>query len=222
MRNMLNANPLLLYENSAHVVWDPVCRRRTRCSTWGSCCVLRAWRCQSCPRRGARVVPALLVHRAHVLLQVARLRARVCAVGACVVPALLVHHEHVHRQAAFLRKRSGAVGAHVVPALLVHRAHVCLQVARPSERSGAVVGARVVPALLVHRAHVLRQAARLPERGGAVGARVVPALLVHRAHVHVAVVGPTEGTVAAWAGVFVPGRVPERRFAILHLHSAVC
>ena len=78
----------------------------------------------------------------------------------------------------------------------------------------------VLHVIRVLHARVLRQVlARLPERSGAVGARVVLALLVHRAHVHVAVVGPTEGTVAAWAGVFVPGRVPERRFAILHLHQ---
>ena len=40
-----------------------------------------------------------------------------------MVPALLVHRAHVLRQVARLAKRSGAVGPRVVLALLVHRAY---------------------------------------------------------------------------------------------------
>ena len=41
-----------------------------------------------------------------------------------MVPALLVHHAHVRRQEACLRERSVVVEARVIPALLVYRANV--------------------------------------------------------------------------------------------------
>ena len=61
-----------------------------------------------------------------------------------MVPALLVHRAYMRPQVARLPKRVGAVRALVVPALLVHQAHMPLQVTRVFERSGAV-GARVRP-----------------------------------------------------------------------------
>jgi hypothetical protein len=78
-----------------------------------------------------------------------------------VVSALLVHRAHMHPQMARLPERSVALRARAVSALLVHRANMPPQSARLPERSVAL-RARVVSALLVHRAHMLPQMARLP------------------------------------------------------------
>ena len=61
-----------------------------------------------------------LLDQPYVRRQAARLAEHSVTVGARVVPALLVHRVHVPRQMARLPERSGAVGARVVPALL-HR-----------------------------------------------------------------------------------------------------
>ena len=71
------------------------------------------------------------------------------AVGARVVPALLVHRVHVPRQAARLGERSGAVGARVVLALLVHRAHVRRQVAGMDEGAVAPFTMVGLPKILI-------------------------------------------------------------------------
>ena len=90
---------------------------------------------------------------------------------ARVVSALLVYRAHMRPQSARLPKRSVALRARVVSALLVHRAHVPAQIS-DDPGLVVTLRASVVLALLVHRAHVIRQAARLAERSGAVGAQV--------------------------------------------------
>ena len=63
----------------------------------------------------ARVIPALLMHRAHMPRQVARRLERIGAVAARVVPALLMHRAHMNRQVACIRERTGAVATCVRP-----------------------------------------------------------------------------------------------------------
>ena len=123
-------------------------------------------------RSRARVVSALLVHRAHMLPQIARLPERSVAVRARVVSALLVHHAYMLPQIARQPKHSIALRARVVSALLVHRAHMHPQSARTPKRSVAL-RARVVFALLVHRAHMRLKTARCSKRSVALRARVV-------------------------------------------------
>ena len=72
---------------------------------------------------------------------------------ARVVLALLVHRAYVLRQIARRAERSGAVGARVVLALLVHRAHVQITLARTGEgaiAARASVRALVCLGLLHH------------------------------------------------------------------------
>ena len=57
----------------------------------------------------ALVVAALLVHRAHMRLQVARRREGLRAHGALVVAALLVHLVHMPLQGVLPRKALGAL-----------------------------------------------------------------------------------------------------------------
>ena len=61
----------------------------------------------------ARVVSALLVHRAHMSAQIAHLPERSVAQRARVVSALLVHHTHVKPQIARLPGLEVALRARV-------------------------------------------------------------------------------------------------------------
>ena len=100
----------------------PPCRRP--CDTTAAECVRpNPW------RRVARLLFALIVHRAHMRPQLARLPKRSFALRARVVFALLVHHAHMLPQIVRLPKRSVALRARVVSALLVYRAHMRLQMA---------------------------------------------------------------------------------------------
>ena len=98
----------------------------------------------------------LLVHRAHMPAQIARLPKRSVAVRARVVSALLVHREHMRPQIARHPKRSVALQARVVSALLVHRAHMRIQMA---DVPGLVVALRA--RMVVYAGRLFR----LPHRG---------------------------------------------------------
>jgi hypothetical protein len=65
--------------------------------------------------------------------QMFRSPKRSVALRARVVSALLMHRANMRRQIARLAERSGAVGARVVLALLVHRAHVQIALAWTGE-----------------------------------------------------------------------------------------
>jgi hypothetical protein len=148
--------------------------------------------------------------------QMARMPKRSVALRARVVSALLMHRAHMRPEITRSPKRSIALRTRVVFALIVHRAYMHRQIARSPKRSLAL-RARVVSALLVHRAHMRPQRADVPGLVGALRARVSVRLskLFHHPVSAVCGCGEDEATFSSRATprstVVEMGRMPNVR-----------